>query len=65
MSGVKYLKNPKKNMPATESNRRCNICDEPILDAKNSLYTNRDAGYGNIGRAHDTCIAERLGTKVT
>lgn len=60
MSDIKFVKNKTKTTPSKEFIRKCNICDEPILDAQNSMYTNRDAGYGNIGRAHDSCIAKRL-----
>lgn len=61
MSGIIFNKAIKQRAtPSTEVNRTCNICTEPIGTSKNSLYTNRDAGYGNIGKAHDDCIAKRL-----
>lgn len=63
MSGIKYIKTTKiqpKASATIEMNRKCNICGEPILGEKSSIYTNRDAGYGLIGRAHDSCIAKRL-----
>jgi hypothetical protein len=57
---MSHVKNVESRLAAQDTKRLCNICNEPIMNSKNSLYTNRDAGYGIIGKAHDTCIASRL-----
>jgi len=59
MKSIKPNVKPQR-VPTYETNRRCNICDEPIQNRENSLHTNRDAGFGNIGRAHNDCIAKIL-----
>lgn len=43
--------------PASEMLRPCVFCDNPVIQAKGRIATNRKAGYGKTGMAHEECWA--------
>lgn len=43
--------------PPAEATRPCVFCDQPVLQIKGRIATNRNLGYGKTGMAHEECWA--------